>query len=165
MTTLGRAGSPAMRTLPVVPVVADVPAGKRALAQAMTSLEEVCREANTLVDRLTTGLRLLDETPEGERYWAMRDHWGRLWSRLKYLAYDETDRWTGELEFAGAWRRGMDVLHAYLALPEDARMAACARWGPFLDQRGHYTFFVARWPKARVEALDGMTPGWLRRVG
>lgn len=165
MTTLGRAGRTTTRTLPVVPVVADVPAGKRALVRAMTDLDAICSEANSLVDRLTAGLRLLEAEPEGERYWQLRDHWGRLRSRLKYLAYDETDKWTGELEYAGAWRRGLAVLLAYLALPEDARMAACARWGPFLDGRGHYAFFVARWPKARIAGLDGMTPGYLRRVG
>jgi hypothetical protein len=165
VTTLGRAGHHATRTLPTVAPVADVAAGKRALARAMTDLEALCAEANTLIDRLTAGLRLLETEPEGERYWQLREHWGRLRTRLRYLAYDESDKWTGELLSAGAWRRGLAVLTTYLALPEDARMAACARWGPFLDGRGHYTFFSSRWPKARVEGLDGMTPGWLRRVG
>jgi hypothetical protein len=165
MTTLGRAGRTTMRTLPTVAPLADVAAGKRALVRAMTDLEVICAEANSLVDRLTAGLRLLEETPEGEHYWRIRDHWGRLRTRLRHLAFDETDKWTGDLEFAGAWRRGLAVLIAYLALPEDAQMAACARWGPFLDGRGHYAFFIARWPKARVEGLDTITPGWLRRVG
>jgi hypothetical protein len=154
-----------MRTLPAVPPIADVPAGKRALAHAMVDLEAICRDANVLIDRLTMGLRLLEETPEGERYWQLREHWGTLRSRLRYLAYDETDKWTGEVEFAGAWRRGLAVLTTYLALPQDAQMAACVKWGPFLDKRGHYAFFVARWPQGRIAGLDQATPAWLRRVG
>jgi hypothetical protein len=165
MTTLGRAGQTNMRTPPTVPPAVDVPPGKRALARAMTSLDAICAEANTLVDRLTTGLRLLDETPEGERYWAMRDHWGRLRTRLRYLAYDESEQWTGELIYAGAWRRGMDVLQAYLALPPEARRDAERFYGPMIGLRGEYHFFVVRWPRARIEGLDGMTPGYLRRVG
>jgi hypothetical protein len=165
MTTLGHAGRSNMRTLPTVPPAADVPAGKRALARAMTDLDAICAEANTLIDRLTTGLRLLETEPEGERYWRIREHWGRLRTRLRYLAYDETDKWTGELEFAGAWRRGMDVLHAYLALPPEVRRAAERHYGPLLGLHGEYVFFIARWPKARIAGLDGMTPGYLRRVG
>jgi hypothetical protein len=165
VTTLGRAGQAARALLPVVPPVADVGAGKRALVRAMTDLEAICAEANSLVDRLTTGLRLLDETPEGERYWQLRDHWGHLRSRLKYLAFDDSEPWTGDVLRAGAWRRGMDVLHAYLALPPEAQRAAERHYGPFLGLRGEYHFFVARWPKARIEGLDGMTPTWLRRVG
>jgi hypothetical protein len=165
MTTLGRAGQAARAPLPMVAPVADVGAGKRALAHAMTDLEAICAEANTLVDRLTIGLRLLEETPESERYWAMRDHWGRLRTKLRYLAYDESEPWTGELVYAGAWRRGLAVLTTYLALPPEAQRAAEQYYGPFLGLRGEYHFFVVRWPKARVEGLDGMTPGWLRRVG
>lgn len=165
MTTLGRAGRTTMRTLPTVAPAADVAAGKRALARAMTDLEEICAEANTLVDRLTVGLRLLEAEPEGERYWAMRDHWGHLRTRLKYLAYDETDKWTGELEHAGAWRRGLAVLTAYLALPPEARRAAERHYGPMIGLHGEYLFFVERWPKARIQGLDGMAPTWLRRVG
>jgi hypothetical protein len=165
MTTLGRAGHHATRTLPPVAPVADVGAGKRALVRAMTDLEAICAEANSLVDRLTTGLRLLDETPEGERYWQLREHWGRLRTKLRYLAYDETDKWTGDVEFAGAWRRGLAVLTAYLALPPEAQRAAERHYGPFLGLRGEYHFFVVRWPKARIAGLDGMTPGYLGRVG
>jgi hypothetical protein len=165
VTTLGRAGRHATRTLPTVAPVADVPAGKRALARAMTELEAICSEANTLIDRLTAGLRLLETEPEGERYWAMRDHWGRLRTRLRYLAYDESEPWTGDVLRAGAWRRGMDVLHAYLALPPEARRDAERFYGPMIGLRGEYHFFVVRWPKARIAGLDGMTPGYLRRVG
>jgi hypothetical protein len=107
----------------------------------------------------------LEETPEGERYWALRDHWTKLRVRLKYLAFDESEPWTGDLIRAGAWRRGMAVLHAYLALPPEARRDAERHYGPLLGLRGEYVFFISRWPAERIRGLDAITPRWLLPAG
>jgi hypothetical protein len=111
----------------------------------MVELTAAIAEVRAKVERLFVGFgKLAAEPDEGHHNWQCAK-WLRLRAEVRQSP-------------PAVWMAGMAVVSAYRALPPDGQRAAVARWGPILDGDGTYRFFVDRWPKDRLLALDAATP-------
>jgi hypothetical protein len=111
----------------------------------MVALEAAIADVAAKVERLFVGLgKLAAEPDEGRHNWQCAK-WLRLRAEVRQSP-------------PAVWQAGVAVLSAYRALPPDEQAAAVERWGDILGPDGAYEFFIARWPKARLAALDAATP-------
>jgi hypothetical protein len=111
----------------------------------MVGLEAAIADVRAKVERLFVGLgKLAAEEDEGKRQW-IRSRWLTLRAEVRQAP-------------PAVWMAGMAVVASYRALPPDEQRATVARWGEILGPDGSYEFFIARWPKDRLQELAAATP-------
>jgi hypothetical protein len=114
----------------------------------MVELTAAIAEVAAKVERLFVGLgKLAAEPDEGRHNWQCAK-WLRLRAEVRQSP-------------PAVWMAGMAVVASYRALPPGEQRAAVARWGEILGPDGSYEFFISRWPKDRLLALDAATPDGL----